>query len=380
MSEYQYYEFQAVDRSLTREQMSELRNYSSRAEITANRFVNVYNYGSFKGNAKQWMESYFDAHLYFANWGTRILMLRIPGSLLDEEVLDPYCTDDALCLYCAADAVILSFAFDEEEYSSDEWEHSLSSILPVRSSLMRGDLRALYLGWLMAVQKGEVDDATPEPPLPPGLGQLDASLQALADFLRIDQDFVTAAAEASPDEQIAGLSRGEINLWVSGLSVFDKDRLFASLIEGDNPYLAAELHKRATTEMRRESKGKPSTRRTAGEIRARAEVIADVRKRQEAEQQAREKARREWEEAERRKKHLQSLLGRESDLWAKVDKLIAAKQPGPYGEAVVLLQDLRDLADMTGKTFDFRTRMTDLYTRHSRKPSLLERFRKAKLV
>lgn len=164
MSEYQYYEFQAVDRSLTREQMSELRNYSSRAEITADRFVNVYNYGSFKGDAKQWMERYFDAHLYFANWGTRILMLRIPGRLLDEDVLDPYGTGDSLCFIRAADAVILSFAFDEEEYSSDEWEGSLSSILPVRSSLMRGDLRALYLGWLMAVQKGEVDDATPEPP------------------------------------------------------------------------------------------------------------------------------------------------------------------------------------------------------------------------
>jgi hypothetical protein len=53
MSEYQYYEFQVVDRSLTREQMSELRNYSSRAKITADRFVNVYNYGSFKGHARQ---------------------------------------------------------------------------------------------------------------------------------------------------------------------------------------------------------------------------------------------------------------------------------------------------------------------------------------
>jgi hypothetical protein len=380
MSEYQYYEFQAVDRSLTREQMSELRNYSSRAEITATRFVNVYNYGSFKGNAKQWMERYFDAHLYFANWGTRILMLRIPGRLLDEEVLDPYCTDDGFCFYHAADAVILSFTFDEEEYSYDEEEYSLSSILPVRSGLMRGDLRALYLGWLMAVQEGEVDDVTPEPPLPPELAQLDVSLQSLADFLRIDHDLVTAAAEGVPEEQITGLSREELNLWVSGLSASEKDRLFASLVEGDNPYLAAELHKRATTEMRRESKGKPSTRRTAGEIRARAGVIADVRKREEAERRAREKAYREREVEERRKKYLRSLLGRESDLWAKVEELITTRQPGPYGEAVILLQDLRDLADMTGKPFDFRTRMTELYTQHSRKPSLLEKFRKAKLV
>lgn len=33
MSEYQYYEFQAVDRCLTEEEMSELRRFSSRADI-----------------------------------------------------------------------------------------------------------------------------------------------------------------------------------------------------------------------------------------------------------------------------------------------------------------------------------------------------------
>ena len=40
MSEYQYYEFQALDRPLTQEQISELRAYSSRAQITPSSFVN----------------------------------------------------------------------------------------------------------------------------------------------------------------------------------------------------------------------------------------------------------------------------------------------------------------------------------------------------
>jgi hypothetical protein len=42
MSEYQYYEFLALDRPLTEEQRAELRSISSRAEITATRFVNEY--------------------------------------------------------------------------------------------------------------------------------------------------------------------------------------------------------------------------------------------------------------------------------------------------------------------------------------------------
>ena len=40
MSEYQYYEFQAIDRPLTQQQMAELRAVSTRARITATSFTN----------------------------------------------------------------------------------------------------------------------------------------------------------------------------------------------------------------------------------------------------------------------------------------------------------------------------------------------------
>jgi hypothetical protein len=42
MSEYQYYEFQAIDRPLTEKEMGELRSYSTRARITPTSFVNDY--------------------------------------------------------------------------------------------------------------------------------------------------------------------------------------------------------------------------------------------------------------------------------------------------------------------------------------------------
>jgi hypothetical protein len=83
MSEYQYYEFRAVDRPLTEDQMAELRSVSSRADITPTSFVNVYNWGDFKGDPYKWMEKYFDAFLYLANWGTRWLMFRISKKLVD---------------------------------------------------------------------------------------------------------------------------------------------------------------------------------------------------------------------------------------------------------------------------------------------------------
>lgn len=67
MSEYQYYEFQALDRPLTAQEMKELRSYSTRARITPTSFVNDYAWGSFKGDVGVWMEKYFDAFLY-AGW------------------------------------------------------------------------------------------------------------------------------------------------------------------------------------------------------------------------------------------------------------------------------------------------------------------------
>ncbi len=58
MSEYQYYEFLALDRPLTDKQRAELRSISTRAEITATRFVNEYQWGDLKGDPRTMMERY----------------------------------------------------------------------------------------------------------------------------------------------------------------------------------------------------------------------------------------------------------------------------------------------------------------------------------
>lgn len=82
MSEYQYYEFQAIDRLLDRGVREELRSISSRARITATSFTNHYEWGDFKGDPRKFMERWFDLHLYLSNWGVRRLMMRVPKRLL----------------------------------------------------------------------------------------------------------------------------------------------------------------------------------------------------------------------------------------------------------------------------------------------------------
>jgi len=67
MSEYQYYEFQALDRPLTRDEQAYLRALSTRARITPTSFTNEYNWGDFKGDPRKLVARYFDARTCLAS-------------------------------------------------------------------------------------------------------------------------------------------------------------------------------------------------------------------------------------------------------------------------------------------------------------------------
>ncbi len=157
MSEYQYYEFQAVDRPLTAEEMLELRAVSTRARITSTHFVNEYGWGDFKGRPDPWMERYFDAFLYLASWGSRPLMLRLPRGRAGPGSRSP--GQDARA-WAHDGFVILSF--DSEEAGGDSRDDDgsgwLASILPLRAEIAGGDHRALYLAWLPVVQQAHTDE------------------------------------------------------------------------------------------------------------------------------------------------------------------------------------------------------------------------------
>ena len=50
VSEYQYYDFRAIDRPLTKKEMAALRSISTRAAITTTSFTNHYEWGDLKAN------------------------------------------------------------------------------------------------------------------------------------------------------------------------------------------------------------------------------------------------------------------------------------------------------------------------------------------
>lgn len=374
MSEYQYYEFLAIDHPLDERQRAELRALSTRARITATSFVNEYHLGDFRGNPDALMERYFDAFLYLANWGTRRLMIRLPRGLLDLDVAERYCTGDAASARAADGHVILSLSSEDEDEYWEEGEGRLGSIALVRSELAAGDLRLLYLAWLLSVQAEEVGDEEAEPPLPPGLRALSAPLRAVADFLRLDEDLLTAAATASAEVQTVAESAGELARWIEDLPGAEKDALLLQAARGEGSQVQAVLQRRFRAERSPGSTPSDAGTRTAGELRDAATAQREERERVAAERKAQEMARQARAVAAAREQCLDALALREEQAWQHVDSLISSKKPREYDAAVAVLLDLQAHAERDGDGHAFSQRFRQLREQHLRKPSLIQRF------
>ena len=121
MSEYQYYEFRAIDRPLDRAAQNALRSVSSRARITATSFTNHYEWGDFKGDPRKFMERWFDLHLYLANWGTRRLMIRVPKGFVNQTDIDPFLREiDWVEVWTSGDNLIIDI-HHHEDGGYDDW-------------------------------------------------------------------------------------------------------------------------------------------------------------------------------------------------------------------------------------------------------------------
>jgi hypothetical protein len=325
VSEYQYYEFLAIDRPLSEDEQAEVRSLSTRARITATSFVNEYHWGNFKGDPNRLMERYYDAHLYVTNWGTHQVMFRLPCDLLEPDVVEEYCVDDQLSAWVAGKFVVLDFTSEDHEGEFDfdtDAETLLSPIVGVRGELAAGDLRPLYLAWLAAYGAWERDedifdrdaDDDLEPPVPPGLGTLTAPQRALAEFLRLDTDLVAVAAQTSPPLEGSTDDPGELTNWVTRLPVAEKNRLLGRVVQGEGVRVRMELLRRF-----RDDNSPvipvPSRRSVADLLDDTARRRAD-RERRLAAERAEEEARREKKRAAARQRRLDELAREETTAWS----------------------------------------------------------------
>ena len=208
--------------------MAALRSISTRAAITTTSFTNHYEWGNLKANPSKLLEKYFDAFVYVANWGTHEFYIRLPQESVDYKLLKALMPGETVRVRRTARFVIVEFG-SESEWDGDDGTGWIASLMPLRSDLLRGDLRCLYLGWLRSAQDGGLDEDEMEPPVPAGLQELSGPLDALIEFLEIDEDLVEVAAQAS-SPLAAGPSRKELSAWIRGLSEKDKNELLIAAV------------------------------------------------------------------------------------------------------------------------------------------------------
>ncbi len=266
MSEYQYYEFQAVDRPLTEREQDAVANLSSRVVLSPHSAVFTYSYGDFPGDPVKVLEKYFDALLYLANWGSRHLWFRLPRELVKPEELKPYCLEDVILVKARGEHIVVGICLDEEEGGG--WVKGagqLTALLPLRQQILEGDYRALYLAWLKATQFADpVEDDQVAPPVPPGLRSLSAPLKEFVAFFAIDRDAIAAAAKTSakaPSEIGPNLEE-----WVSDLPQAEQEDFLRRMLRGEaaaTTALRRRLRELARTSPRGVRKGTDSSQAPA---------------------------------------------------------------------------------------------------------------------
>lgn len=378
MSEYQYYEFRAIDRTLTDRQMHELRAISTRAAISRTSFSNHYTFGDLKASPRDLLAKYFDASLYFANWLFLEVAFRYPKGALDLKRLRRYAAGHTIEVRATGPNIVVAISVegDGETFdTADDATDWLATLMTLRADIASGDDRALYLGWLFDVQCGEIEDDVVEPARPEGLGHLNPALDSLIDIVGIDRGLVTVAAEGvSPPAP--PLAAGDFHGWLAGLETSEHLTLLARVARGD-AMVGAELTRR----FRQHTQGHaaPGPLRTAGELRARAQAIAERRRKAALEREAMDRAARDREARILRDRHLTRLSKQEGAAWRRVDAHIGTRRPADYAAAVELLVDLRDVCERQGRGALFAKRLRGLQQAHAAKPSLLARLRKAGL-
>lgn len=377
MSEYQYYEWQTIGRLLTPEEQMEVDDLSSHIDVSGNRAVVTYNWGDFRHDPKQVLLTYFDAFFYCANWGTLQLMFRFPTGLLNKETISLYCDGAMVSFETIGDFDILDLDFFEEGYLREGWleaECSLSGFLSLYDDLLTGDYRLLYLAWLGVntfYNKFEdklyedfhlTNNPTLEPPVPPGLDELSASLQYFVRVFNVNQFLLSAAAEQSTT--LIKTPEIDYNHLVLLLNETERNNFLVDFAEG-KPGTAQSLRNRLSTFIPSKKTAYGDNRRSIHQLETRATQIKETEDLLFAEFS------REMYKAE-----MDSLALRENQIWEEVEHLIEHGRRGSsvYDQITQQLKELAELAVYRHTCSEFESRIEILAAKYPNRRALIRRW------
>lgn len=378
MSEYQYYEFLAIDKPLTHDDMDVLRGISSRATITPVSFTNEYNYGDFKGNPEKLMLAYFDAHVYVSSWMSARFMVRLPIEALDKKTAQAFAADYVLEFESSKTHWAVTFTLDESEdyerFGMEDGTGWMARLTPIRDELLRGDLRSLYIGWLASVYEDMAEDDEEEPMFVEGLGNLTPAQKALAEFLEVDPDLLSGAGQDSPDIQNKESPQKLMDEWIAALPQSDINEVLKQLLQGKGHQAERTIRNRFLAWRRSQSKGNhdvpPRSMEALWKNADKAKLI-----RTENEKRARKL--REEKRRKERETYLNNLSKDVSKAWKSVAKTLERKSGQAYDDACRSLVDISEAYALQKNKKGFQKDMKQFMANYSRRWALIQRLVKA---
>ncbi len=374
MSEYQFYEFRAIDKPLSQKDKNKIGSWSSRANPTNTGVVFTYSYGDFPKDGMKVVEKYFDAMFYISNWGTTQLVFKLPNNLIDIKQLKHYCIRDGISLIEKPDFTILDICISDEEGGGRwiEGEGWLASLVSLRNDILSGDYRCLYLIWLKVGTEGapnewsDVSMESIEPKVPCNLKSLNPALLDLVEVFEIDKDAIDVASLKStsgPSDNIEGDFK-----YLDRLPDKEKREFLVRLLKNE-PLLNIKLKNRLKDFAIEIKKPDDEKRRTIGQI---LDSIAEVKERKKIEADNKRE--------EKRLAKLKEIEQQEAVLWDTVEILINEKRTKSYEEAIKLLKDLKELSIHKKLFNDFHKKIETLKQKYSRLSGLQWRINDGKLT
>ena len=371
MSEYQYYEWQRLESHLTMDEQNAVDALSSHIEVSGMQASVSYNWGDFKHDPIRVLAKYFDAYLYFANWGSYELAFSFPKGLIDAAALEIYFDEEHINIREIEGKLVLKFEKnDEDGYGGDyEEQNHLSTLARLRDDIIQGDHRMLYIAWLNAMTEQadwyEEDDPDnfyndPEPPVPVGLNELSLPLRTFMDAFEIDPFLVAAAAERSP--RLVPLKKTAFDSAISKLSRQEANEFLLKIANAESGAVAALGQKlRSFDEPTAKAQSEP---RTIGELLQRAEELEEIERKRAVE--------------ERHKNHIarmKKLEKEEPQLWLDVERILAGgTKASLYDEATAILGRLHELAEYKGEESRFKMQIRRFAKPYKRRRALIERW------
>ncbi|EPJ46827.1 MAG: hypothetical protein OFPII_17560 [Osedax symbiont Rs1] len=371
MSEYQYYEFRTCDQSLSSVQRSELRAISSRAQITNNRFMNEYHWGSLKATPSEMLQQYFDVGLYLSNFGCADFYIKIPQQAIPSKTLALFSLENVFSYHAYANHWILCFSLPEcDDYlePDDDIYHKLEELTSIREELIKGDYRSLYIpimAYLTHDNSAEIAIAK----LDLSLASYSTAQQSLIELLLVDSIWPAVFSQVFSDNKESPLENKHLQQhWIRSIPVEQLQHLLEQVMTGDGIVIQQQLNM-AYQKTLAVQHSTYLDLATLKKTYHKCEILQRQQQRQQAEllQQ---------KVLAERQKHLAFVYLERASYWKQAAQEAVKSTGASYDRAVRILDDLMHCYQLQQNNAEYKQQLITFLQPLQRKKSLLAKLQK----